>query len=225
MSARIRRRSLRRAAAIVHVIKAGVTAQSGFGPGGVTGTGPARTEARTVAPFNRVEVGDGIGLTIRVGGAQTVAVDGQADILPLVTTSVVDGVLKIASARSFSTTTGVSVSATLPALDAVSASGGSAVSLSGIAADRLVVDLDGGAGLVATGTATDVVLGVAGGARADLAALAAETMTVTLSGGATAAVRVSVRVDGTASGGAVATIVGGAELAVRTSGGARVTGE
>jgi hypothetical protein len=71
----------------------------------------------------------------------------------------------------------------------------------------------------------DVTLSSSGGARADLAALAAKTTSVDLSGGATAALNVSDRVTGSASGGAVATVVGGATVSVQTSGGARVTSE
>jgi hypothetical protein len=190
---------------------------------GVTGSGPTKVEQRTLESFSRVEVGNGIGLTVHIAEGQTVEVDAQQNILPLVTTKVESGVLKISSAQSFTTSTGVTVTATVPALDGISASGGSQAQIDGFDGDRLDVELSGGAGVAATGSATEVTVGSSGGARADLARLAVKTMKVNLSGGATAALNVSDRVTGSASGGAVATVAGGAALDVQVSGGSRVT--
>ena len=92
-----------------------------------------------------------------------------------------------------------------------------------MASDHLDIVLSGGAGLAATGRATDVTLEASGGAQADLATLTVKTMSVKLSEGATAALSVSDQLTGTASGGAVAKVVGGAALNVQTSGGASVT--
>ena len=94
-----------------------------------------------------------------------------------------------------------------------------------MANDHLDIVLTEGAGLVATGRATDVALEASEGARANLATLSVKTMSVNLSGGATAALSVSDQLTGTASGGAVANIAGGAALDVETSGGASVTSD
>jgi putative autotransporter adhesin-like protein len=204
-------------------ISAVVSALVGCGPGGVTGSGPTKTEPRSVGSFTGVEVSNGIGLTLEVGGAQAVEVTAQENILPLITTTVEGGVLKIRGAESFTTSAGVSVTATVPALAGISVSGGSKTSIVGVAADRLDIDLSGGATLVATGSATDVTLVSTGGSRADLKALTANTMTVNLSGGSTATLNVSGQITGSASGGAAATVTGGATMGVQTSGGASVS--
>ena len=194
-------------------------------PGGVSGSGPTKTEVRNVAPFTRADVGNGISLALHIGGAQTVEVLAQENILALITTTVEGGVLTIRSAESFTTSTGVTVTVSVPELDALSVEGGSQARVDGITGDQLSFDVSGGAGLVATGRVKEITLTSHGGARADLVALTAETMSVNLSGGATAALNVSDEVTGVASGGAVATVVGGATVTVETSGGARVTND
>jgi len=191
---------------------------------GVTGAGPTQRETRDLDAFTRVEVGNGIGLTLHVGGAQAVEVAAQENILALITTTVEGRVLKISGASSFTTATGVVVTVTVPAIEGLSATGGSEAQIDGLTGEPLDIDLAGGAGLVATGDATDVTLTSAGGSRADLAALLTHRMSVDLSGGATATLHVSDEVTGRASGGAVATVAGGADVKVETSGGGSVTG-
>ena len=111
----------------------------------------------------------------------------------------------------------------MPALDGLSIGGGSQAQIDGVAADNLDIALSGGAGLAATGQATDVTLEASGGAQADLSRLDVKTMRVVLSEGATADVSVSDLLTGTASGGAAAKVAGAAILDVQTSGGASVT--
>lgn len=193
------------------------------GAPGISGSGPTQREVRSVDAFTRIEVGNGIGLTVHVGGAQAVEVVAQENILPLISTTVEDGVLRIDSSESFSTTAEVTVTTSVSALDGISISGGSQAEIEGLTGDHLDIALSGGAGLAATGRVTDVTLDANGGSRADLATLTATTMRVTLSEGATAALDVSGQLTGTASGGAVATVAGGAALNVQTSDGASVT--
>jgi hypothetical protein len=204
----------------VQIALGGCAAGAVSGPGAVSGTGPVTTEPRTVDAFTRVEVDNGIGLTLHVGAPSAVTVSAQANILPLVTTTVENGVLKIRGTESFTTSSGVAVTASMSALDAISIAGGSQVRVDGVAGDRLRIDLAGGGRITVAGRAADVVLVAGGGAGVELAALTATTMTVDLSGGATATLNIS----GAVTGGAVATVMGGATLSVRTSGGARVSG-
>ena len=210
-------------AALTLVIGSLATGLVACGAPGVSGSGPTTSESRTVDPFTRVEVGNGIELTVQVGGAQAVDVVAQENILPLITTTVGAGILRIHSTESFTTTAEVTVAASVSALDGISASGGSQAQIEGLPNDHLDIDISEGAGLVATGRATDVTLVAGGGARADLAALSVERMSLELSGGASADLSVSDQLTGTASGGAIANVAGGAALNVATSGGASVT--
>jgi len=196
-----------------------------FGSGPTFGSGQTTSQDRSLDAFSRVEVGNGIGLTVQVGGVQAVEVLAQENIVPLISTTVEDGVLRIRSTGSFTTAEEVTVVTSVPTLDAISVRGGSQSQVESLTSDHLDIVLSGGAGLAVAGRATEVTLDASGGAEADLAALTVQTMSVGLSGGATADLSVSELVTGTASGGAAATVAGGAALNVQTSGGARVTSD
>ncbi len=89
-------------------------------------------------------MGNGIGLTVQVGGAQSVEVLAQENILPLITTTVEDGVLRIHSAESFTTATEVTVATSVSALDGISVGGGSQAQIEGLASEHLDIILSGG---------------------------------------------------------------------------------
>jgi hypothetical protein len=190
---------------------------------GKTGEGPLTTETRPVTGFTRVDVSNGIGVTVRFGQTTSVDVSAQANILPIIATTVEGETLKIRSTEGFTTSAGVGVTVVMPALSGITLSGGSLGVIESFNADRLEITQDGGSVLTATGTSTTVTLTASGGAAAHLDALAAETVNVQVSGGANATVRASREVAGSASGGAHVTVLGDGTLNVETSGGGSVT--
>jgi hypothetical protein len=196
---------------------------AGCGSSGVTGDGPVQTETRKAVAFTRIEVSGGIGVTVRTGPTHALEVSAQENILPVIATDVEGDTLRIRSTESYSTSEGVEVAVTTPALVGISMSGGSQGRIEGLDAERLDIELSGGAGVTATGSATSVGLNMTGGSRASLENLMATTITLDLSGGATATVQASDRVTGSASGGSRASVLSDAQLDVEVSGGAEVT--
>lgn len=190
---------------------------------GRPGEGPLTSETREATGFTRIDASNGIGVTVNIGSTTSVEVSAQANILPIIATTVDGDTLKICSTQSFNTSLGVGVTVVMPALAGITLSGGSQGVIEDLANVRLDVALDGGANLTATGTATTTTLACSGGAGADLSALASEQVTIEASGGANATVRASSEVTGSASGGAHVTVLGNAVLNVETSGGASVT--
>jgi hypothetical protein len=189
---------------------------------GVRGEGDVTSEPRTVDAFTAIDVGGGIRLIAAVGQAQSVAVRAQPNILPLITTEVSNGTLRVSSTQRFTTTEGVEVDVSLPTLSALTLSGGSAGQASGVVGTALAITLSGGARLDGTGTIESMTLDGSGGSRAELEQLAAATIEVDLSGGSVAIVQASQEVQGSASGGASLTVAGDATLNVQATGGASV---
>ena len=190
---------------------------------GRAGEGPLTSESRPVTGFTRVDASNGIGVTVRIGSENSVEVSAQANILPIIATTVDGDTLKIRSTEGFNTPSGVGVTVVISALAGLTLSGGSRGVIENLATDQVEIALDGGANLTATGTATAITLACSGGAGADLRALASERVSIQASGGANATVRASAEVTGSASGGASITVLGDAVLNVETSGGASVT--
>jgi len=203
---------------------AAILAMAGVATGctGAKGEGQNVAESRTVAPFQRVDSAFGIDLVVHVGPAQPIEVRAQSNILPLVTTAVEGGTLRIRANQELNALVAVTVVVTTPDVEGIALSGGSDGTVTGFAGDRLDVSMSGGGDLTVAGTAATVSVQASGGSEAHLSDLAIGTLEVELSGGSTVEARVSDEVRGSASGGAHVTVIGDARLNVEASGGAQV---
>jgi hypothetical protein len=190
---------------------------------GVPGEGPLTSEARAADGFTRIDVSHGINLAVRIGAVRSVEVQAQANLLPIIATEVSGDTIRIYGTKEFVASKPAVVTIVLPSLDAVSLSGGSQGTVDGLSTDDFGVELLGGAGLTATGTAATVAIEGAGGSHVDLHGLAARAVVVDIAGGVEATVQASESVSGDASGGARVTVIGDARLNVDTNGGAEVT--
>jgi hypothetical protein len=189
------------------------------------GTGDRRTEEREIGDATRIEVSGGIAVIVRIGQPTSATVSAQQNILPLVTVASEGGTLRIEPKQPFTTTERVEVDVTIPGLESLTASGGSAVTLTDVALDALTVELSGGSRLTGGKTVTGLDLTASGGSRAELDGLTATTVEVDASGGSVAELRATDSVTGSASGGARVSVRGGATVAVDSSGGATVDSE
>jgi hypothetical protein len=193
--------------------------------GCVQGTGPVTSETRAVGPFTTIEAGAGIQVQVSIGSPVRLEVSAQSNVLPVIATTVSGDTLTIDASEDFPTSEPVTVTVTAPALDGISLSGGAQARLDGVAADELALTVKGGARLTVVGSSGKVTLTADGGSTADLRELVARTVAVSLAGGATATVSASDAVNGSASGGARLTVIGGADLDVAESGGAAVVSD
>jgi hypothetical protein len=189
------------------------------------GSGERRTEEREIDDATNVVVSSGIALTVHIGQPTAATVTAQEDILPLIAVESEGGTLRIEPTQSFTATDRIDVEVTIPALDALTASGGAAVELVDVGLDALSVELSGGARLTGGASVSDLILTASGGSRAELDGLTATTIEVDASGGSVAELRATGSVTGSASGGARVSVRGGATVSVDASGGATVDSE
>jgi hypothetical protein len=192
---------------------------------GRSGSGPVKSETRDVKAFTRIDVGGGINVKLSIGPLKPLEVSAQENILHLIATDVEGDTLRIHSTGSYTSSATVVVTIVAPSLSALTSSGGSAVTIEGLQADTLDLNMSGGSGVTAKGTVKTVTIEASGGARFTLGELAASDVTVDLSGGANGTVQASATLSGSASGGAHLTVLGNASVDVSTSGGAEVTRE
>jgi hypothetical protein len=206
----------------VAVLAVAALAAVAVGCTGVRGAGQATTETRQVATFSRIDVSYGIDVVVAIGPAKPIEVRAQANILPLVTTSVDGGTLRVTASRELDPLAGVTVSMTVPALDAIALSGGSDGTVTSYAGQQLDVAMSGGGDFTASGNATGASIVASGGSEVHFGDLSIGTLDVQLSAGSTVDARVSDSVRGSASGGSHVSVTGPAALNVQASGGATV---
>jgi Putative auto-transporter adhesin, head GIN domain len=189
---------------------------------GTRGEGAVKSETRQTDSFSKIESGGGIHVSIGIGTASALEVRAQGNLLPLITTEVVDGTLRIRSSKGFTTSETIEVILATPQLDRIALSGGSRGTVDGLASDAFDVDLSGGSVLTASGSASTMSLHLSGGSVAELDALTTARITAQLSGGSRADVRATDLVDGSATGGSRVSVSGGASATVDTDGGSQV---
>ena len=190
---------------------------------GVVGSGSGETETRTVEEFHSVEVAGGVELEVTVGEATSFEITAQPNLLPILSSDVTDGLLRVRGTESYTATETVVVRVTTPTLHGLVLSGGSRGTVTGVDAERLEIELTGGSQLTASGTADAVAVLASGGSRANLVELEAATASVDLTGGGRAELTATERVTGQASGGSAVEVRGAAAVDVEASGGSSVS--
>jgi hypothetical protein len=130
------------------------------------------------------------------------------------------------ASRPYSSTDGITVKVTMPAVTELAMLGGASGSAVGLNESALRVRTDGGAILAVSGTAESLDLTAKGGGRLDFAAFTAKDATVDLAGGVKVTLGVSGSVKGSAVGGVALVLRGDpTSVDVSTTGGAVVTKE
>lgn len=210
---------------------------------GVDGNGKIKEQVRDVAPFTSVALGGGLQGEVRLGDVQKVTLVTDENLLPLITTTVKDGVLHVTSKQSIDPTRGAKVVIIAPTIDALSASGGTKLTahvaktrtfklegsggaeldIKGIDTDALEIDLSGGVDAKLAGAAKTANVELSGGVTLHAKALQIDDATLDASGGVDAELAVTRALKGDASGGVSVTIKGRPTMNVDTGGGATVS--
>ena len=180
------------------------------------------TEQRSVPAFTSVTVSDGIRLRATIGSPQSVEVEAPEGILHVIETTVEDTSLRVRALEPYRTDEAVAVSVVVPQLAGIALSGGSPGEVVGLDQPALTVQLSGGARLVAIGIVEDLEAQLSGGAQGMFGQLPTVRAAVSVSGGSQVDLRTSDQVLGSADGGSMLNVVGGADLQVVTSGASQV---
>jgi hypothetical protein len=188
------------AMAVVIVLAARDNGAGTISSSGAQGSGVPAAQTRTVPAFTAVDLAGANVVTVDVGGAQTVTVHADDNLIGYVTTTVQDGTLAIGQSRSFSTSSPMNVAITVPALDAVTLSGAGVLTVDGVKAGHFTVLAPGSGVLVVSGTATTLEAALSGKGDVRLDGLAAHDATATVSGTGRLLVNASHSLDATVSG-------------------------
>jgi hypothetical protein len=226
-----------------------IVVASGCGVGAfsaVPGSGTLKQESREVPDFTSVEVGSAISATVRVGPKAPIVLEGDDNLLPLITTEVRDGRLVVAvqSGENLRPSRPIAVTITTPELSGVAASGAAkldavaapakrfAIDASGAAnvtvrevdAETITIDLSGATRVTLAGKAKSATLGVSGASNLKAAGLTAGSVEVDVSGASDVEVGATAAVKGELSGASNLRVVGSpAVQQVAISGASRVS--
>ncbi|MCA9667528.1 MAG: DUF2807 domain-containing protein [Myxococcales bacterium] len=190
---------------------------------GVEGNGVEGSAQRKLGAFSTVSVGGAFALDLRRGSPQKVVVRGDANLLPLVETTVESGRLRVRCRKSVSPRRGLRLEVVTPTLDGLALSGAAKGTVHGVDSKRFVLRISGAAKLALDGKADALSVTSSGAAKVDARALKVRAAKVHASGAAKVDVDASETLDVQASGAVAVSYSGSPKLTQSLSGACRLT--
>jgi hypothetical protein len=167
---------------------------------GVRGSGNVITESRDVSGFSEIALAGSGKVRVDVNGTESLIIEAEDNIMPLLTSEVHDGRLELGAESSISPTTDIIYTVGAIALEGVAISGSGEVTAALVAADSFDVDISGSGRVEPTGTTDALVVEISGSGRYLGENLEASVGTVRVSGSGEAVVNVSDDLDVDVSG-------------------------
>ena len=192
--------------------------------GSVRGSGNLVNDSRDLSGFNAVDVGGVFQVEISAQKDFSVEVAADDNILPLISTSVEDGVLRIESEGKISPTKPIVIRISAPDIEKLDVSGVANVNLRGLKNSELAIDASGASKVKIAGETGKLTIDVSGATRIDADDLLAVDATIGASGASKVGVNVTGELRTEASGASSIVYSGTPQNVVRsTHGGSRVT--
>lgn len=171
----------------------------GMGPG-LKGSGKRVTEKRQIGQFTSITTEGAFNIEVVCQKDVSMEVEGDDNVLPLVTTEVRNNVLHLGSNQRFSVGEPVTFRITVPNLEAIMANGAGNIKISGVNNDKLQISSEGAPAINVSGTTKMIGIDTSGAARIDTHNLRATHAIVDSKGVSKIDLGVSDQLDVTVSG-------------------------
>lgn len=166
------------------------------------GSGVVKTETRAVSGFSAVHL-KGVGnVTLRQSGKESLKIEAEDNILPVLTSKVVKGVLELSveKGHNLQPQKPIRYTVEVKSLEGLALSGAGNIEAEGIQTSKLAVNASGAGNTRIKGQAGELMVSLTGSGNVNGEALQAKQARVTLSGVGNATVRVSDTLDANVSG-------------------------
>lgn len=193
--------SMRSTPVVVVVVIASIALVAcGFAGADIKGNGKARTEQRTLPTFRALSVSGSIEVRVVVGGKQSVELRGDDNVLPVIETRVTKDRLVVHSTDSYSSKVPLELRITVPALEALSASGACRGSVKGITGKTFALDASGASSFDLAGTVDRLRVDVSGSGTVRARGLVAASARASVSGAGDVELTATSQLDASVSG-------------------------
>jgi hypothetical protein len=175
---------------------------------GERGSGNVITETRTVSGFDEIVLSGSGEVVVDINGTESLTIEAEDNIMPLLTTEVRDGRLELSTKSSISPTVTVIYTISAATLDGLSIGGSGDITAAGINAESFDAEISGSGQIEVTGTTDAIDLEISGSGRYAGANLVASIATVSVSGSGHALVNVTDTMDAEISGSGTVEYIG-----------------
>ena len=189
------------------------------------GSGPVRTETRSVSGFSVVRLAGQGDVRIVRGSAESLEISAQENLLPQLTNEVSGGTLTLGTkdGTTITTTEPITYAVGVKDLQGVELSGSGTITAAGLSAPALRVEISGSGTVEVDGTVDRQDVEVSGSGDYSAASLSSKEAAVRISGSGAAELTVSSSLDVDVSGSGSVTYSGDAKVTQSVSGSGSVT--
>ncbi len=167
---------------------------------GERGSGNVITESRVVTGFDEIVLSGSGRVVVDVNGTETLTIEAEDNIMPLLTTEVHNGRLELGTKSSISPSVTIIYTISATALLGVSIDGSGDVIVAGVNGDTFDAEISGSGKIKAAGTTGTLTADISGSGKYDGADLIATVATASVSGSGNAVVNATERLDADVSG-------------------------
>jgi hypothetical protein len=166
----------------------------------IMGSGVRQKQKREVAAFTSIATEGAFDIDVVCQKPQSLEVEGDDNLLPLITTEISNNVLHIRSNRGYSVNDPIKVTISLPNLEGISTKGAGRVDVSGLKNDKFEIDANGATSIRVAGETKLIDIDTNGAGKIDAHRLRAARGVVEAKGVARVDVNVADQLEVTVSG-------------------------
>ncbi len=134
---------------------------------GVTGSGVRKVEKRELSSFTSISTDGAFEIDVVCQQAQTLEIEGDDNLLPMVSTDVSNGVLRINNVGSYSTRTPMKIKISVPNIEGISANGAGTIEVSRLKNDKFDIDSNGAPTIRVSGETKELEIDANGAGKVD----------------------------------------------------------
>lgn len=190
---------------------------------GERGSGTMAIEARVVSSFSEIDLSGSGTVLVSMTGTESLKVEAEDNIVPLLTTEVRDGRLVLGAKQSISPTRDIVYTVTVINLEAVTVSGSGSVMAVDVVANGFEVDISGSGTVTAEGVSEHLDLSISGSGVFKGEGFVSATGTVSVSGSGEALVNVIDDLDVDISGSGTVGYIGDPTVSTSISGSGEIS--
>lgn len=164
------------------------------------GSGARRTEKRDLPSFTAIDTEGAYDIEVICQKPQSLQIEFDDNLLPLIRTEVVNGILRVRSEKSYNSKSLVALKIAVPNLESITSMGTGKIQVSGLRNDRFGIHSMGATLVDASGETKQVEINSTGAGRIDTHNLHAGRAIVELAGAASIDVYASEQLNVTATG-------------------------
>lgn len=166
----------------------------------LAGSGKLQKQKRDVGSFTSISAEGAFDIEVVCQEAQSIEIEGDDNVLPLITTVVSNNVLHLTNSRGYSVSHPITIRISVPDLVAVTASGAGNVDVSGLKNEKFQISANGAPTIKASGSTGVLNIDAKGAATINTHRLRATQVVVDAKGVSNVEVYASEQLDATVAG-------------------------